>query len=370
MEQPYQVPDPDEIDLVNLLQKVWNGRKIAIKISMLFTLLGVIIALNSTNMYTASTTFILKGKSSQSGGGNLSGLASLAGISVGSTSGGDSEIPPNLYPLLIKSNPFVEALLKINVPKDGIMIGLKDYLSASTSSPSFLETIKKYTLGLPSLIKESLAGNQDVLKVLNNTLIKRLTIKEEGVYNRTKELISLEIDKKEGFVTLSVIAENPELAAIIAQNAQNLLQQEVIDFKIKNAKESLTFTENLYAEKKIAFEALQDELAIFRDQHQNISSGLFGNKMSRLASELAIASAVNEELAKQVEQARIQVSKDTPIFTIIDPVIIPNQRTSPKRKLIVLGYAFFGFLFGLGYALIKEPFAVMRKQILEGKRTA
>ncbi len=115
---------------------------------------------------------------------------------------------------------------------------------------------------------------------------------------------------------------------------------------------------------------MQDELATFRDQHQNISSGLFENKLSRLESELAIASAVNEELAKQVEQARIQVSKDTPIFTIIDPVVIPNQRTSPKRTLIVLGFTFLGFFLGLGYGVIKEPFAAMRKQVLEGNQSA
>ena len=29
MEQPHQVPESDEIDLVALLQKVWHGRKIA-----------------------------------------------------------------------------------------------------------------------------------------------------------------------------------------------------------------------------------------------------------------------------------------------------------------------------------------------------
>ena len=115
---------------------------------------------------------------------------------------------------------------------------------------------------------------------------------------------------------------------------------------------------------------MQDELAAFRDQHQNISSGLFENKLSRLESELTIASVVNEDLAKQVEQARIQVSRDTPIFTIIDPVVIPNQRTSPKRTLIVLGFTFFGFFLSLCYVLIKEPFAVMRKQVLEGNKTA
>ena len=79
MEQPHQLPESDEIDLVELLQKVWQGRKIAITISLVFALIGVIFALSSPNIYTATTTFILKGKSSGSAGGSLSGLASLGG---------------------------------------------------------------------------------------------------------------------------------------------------------------------------------------------------------------------------------------------------------------------------------------------------
>ena len=62
MEQPYQVPESDEIDLVELLQKVWQGRKIAIKISVVFALLGVIFALSSANVYTATTTLSQKEK--------------------------------------------------------------------------------------------------------------------------------------------------------------------------------------------------------------------------------------------------------------------------------------------------------------------
>ena len=116
----------------------------------------------------------------------------------------------------------------------------------------------------------------------------------------------------------------------------------------------------------MSLEAIQDELATFRDQHQNISSRLFKNKLSHLESELASASVVNEELAKQIEQARIQVSKGTPVFTIIDPVVIPNHRTSPRRTLIVVIFTFLGGVLGLGYTLAKEPFAKIIKQILEG----
>ena len=376
MEQPHQLPESDEIDLVELLQKVWQGRKIAIKISVVFALLGVIFALSSTNVYTATTTFIPKGKSSESVGGSLGSLASLAGISLGGMSGGDSEIPPTMYPMVLNSIPFLEKTLLLEVPLNGQNIVIKEYLLTQmyfkeSNSFDFLNFLKKYTIGLPALLKGKIFAKMNALpSAAENITIKRLTYEDEQLFNYLKGLVTISVDKKEGFITLSVQDKDPQVAAIIAQNTQHLLQQEVIDFKIKNAQELLTFTETLYTEKKVAFEALQDELASFRDQHQNISSGLFENKLSRLESELAIASAVNEELAKQVEQARIQVSKDTPIFTIIDPVVIPNQRTSPKRTLIVFGFTFLGFFLGLGYALIKEPFAAMRKQVLEGSKTA
>ena len=333
----------------------------------IFAIMGVIFALSSANVYTATTIFIPKGKNSASVGGSLSGLASLAGISLGGMSSGNSEIPPNLYPMLINSNPFIEKLLNSKVPKEGVLINLKDYLKDTSSTSSILSAMKKYTLGLPSVIKKRLSREKTEPVVYNNSgSIKKLTMKEEYIYSSTKKLITLNVDEKEGFVTLSVASKNPELAAFIVQNAQKLLQQEIIDFKIKNSQELLTFTNGLYNEKKMAFEVLQDKLASFRDQHQNISSRLFENKLSRLESELAIASAVNEELAKQVEQARIQVSKDTPVFTIIDPVVIPNHRTSPRRTLIVMIFTFLGGVLGLGYTLAKGPIAEIIKQILEG----
>ena len=371
MEQNIHDNELDDIELVALLQKVWQGRKIAIKMSVLFALLGILFALSRSNIYTATTTFILKGETSGSTVGGLGGLASIAGINLGSMSSGYSEIPPTLYPMLVKSNPFIEALLKEKVPKDGSMIELRGYLINSTITPGFLGTLKKYTIGLPRLIKTSLSKKKDELAVLANTgSIKSLTPKEESIYNTAMELITLNVDKKEGFVTLSVVLENPEGAAIIALSAQNLLQKAVINFKIKNAQELLTFTEVLCNEKRGTFETLQDELASFRDQHQNINSGLFENKLNRLETELAIASAIYKQLSMEVEQARIQLSRDTPIFTIINHVVIPNQRTSPKRTLIVLGFTFCGFLFGLGYGLIKEPFAAIRRQILDGNKSA
>jgi uncharacterized protein involved in exopolysaccharide biosynthesis len=100
---------------------------------------------------------------------------------------------------------------------------------------------------------------------------------------------------------------------------------------------------------------LQDERAVFVDKNINISSSLFQNKLNRLDSEVNISESIVQQLASQVEQAKLQVNKDTPVFTTIKPVTIPFKRTAPKRSLIVIGFALMGLVLSIGFVLSKEP---------------
>ena len=87
---------------------------------------------------------------------------------------------------------------------------------------------------------------------------------------------------------------------------------------------------------------------------------MFQNRLSRLDSDLNISESIVQQLASQVEQAKLQVNKDTPVFTTIKPVTVPFQRSAPKRSLIVIVFGFLGLVFSIGYVLVKEP----AKQIL------
>ena len=117
----------------------------------------------------------------------------------------------------------------------------------------------------------------------------------------------------------------------------------------------LDFATKLYSEKKNDYEKLQDQRAVFVDKNINISSSLFQNKLSRLESEVNIAQSIVQQLASQVEQAKLQVNKDTPVFTTIQPVTIPFERSAPKRSLIVVIFVFLGVIISVGYVLVKEP---------------
>ena len=137
----------------------------------------------------------------------------------------------------------------------------------------------------------------------------------------------------------------------------------MIDYKIKSASELLTFNQKQLDLKKIEFDSLQNKLALFKDSNLNIIDSRFENRLSGMEAEFGIVNAVYQELSKQLEQSKLQVSKDTPVFSVIKPVTIPNIRSAPKRSLIVLIYTFLGFVLGCGFVLAKDPLSQILKRI-------
>ena len=348
----------DEIDLIELLKKIYLEKKLILKISVLAALFGVVYALSQPNEYTSSTTFIPQLSSGvKTGGSSLSGLASLAGINIGSMES-SSEFPPTLYPQVVNGVPFRVELLSNEITLNNELVVVKDYFLENKSSFNILRTIKKYTIGLPSLI---LFKNQK--EYTNQSKIYSITEEDKGLFQILENNLSLSINEKEGFITISYTDNNKNVAAQVTQIAQNLLQEKIIEFKNKSSKEMLDFATKQYSDKKESYEKLQDERAVFVDKNINISSSLFQNKLSRLESEVNISESIVQQLASQVEQAKLQVNKDTPVFTTIKPVTIPFERSAPKRSLIVITFLFLGFVLSCGYVLVKEPASAILKSI-------
>ena len=350
----------DEIDLIELLKKVYLEKKFILKISILAALFGVVYALFQPNEFTSSTTFIPQLSSGvKTGGSSLGGLASLAGINIGSMES-SSEFPSSLYPQVVNGIPFKIDLLSSTINLNGKEILVKDYFSNQGSSLNFLATIKKYTIGLPSLLLGSFNA-QDVAQ--SKSEIYSVSQEDQALFNAIGGVLSLSINDKEGFITISFTDNDKNIAAQITQIAQTLLQKKIIEFKNKSSKEMLDFAIKQYEEKKTSYEKLQDERAIFVDKNINISSSLFQNKLSRIESEVSISASIVQQLASQVEQAKLQVNKDTPVFTTIQPVTIPFERSAPKRSLIVIVFGFLGIVISVGYVLIKEPAMEIIKSI-------
>jgi len=350
----------DEIDLIELLKKIYLKKKFIIKISLLASLFGIVYALFQPNEFTSSTTFIPQLSSGvKTGGSSLSGLASLAGINIGSMES-SSEFPPTLYPQVVNGVPFRVELLSNEITFNNELVAVKDYFLVNKTSFNILGTIKKYTIGLPSLI---LSSFKDQKEYTNESKIYSISKEDERLFKILQNNLSLYINEKEGFITIAFTDNNKNVAAQITQISQNLLQEKIIEFKNKSSKEMLDFALKQYSDKKESYEKLQDERAVFVDKNINISSSLFQNKLSRLESEVNISESIVQQLASQVEQAKLQVNKDTPVFTTIKPVTIPYERSAPNRSLIVIVFAFLGLVLSAGYVLVKEDLSDIIKSV-------
>ncbi len=352
-----QVFEDDSIDLVALLRQLYLGRWLIVKTVVVSALLGIVVALSTPNTYTSATTFIPQTGGSNAASSPLSGLASMVGIDLGATES-NRGIPPTLYPQLINSVPFKKELLTEQIRFGDNFISISDYLSSNSGGGfSFIGTLKKYTLGLPGVIMGALRGPTEEVIASENGQIYRINEKDRKLFGTLESKLQLSLNEKEGFVTLEFSDKDKFVASEVAERAKELLQARIIEFKNQSARELLALTSRQYEKNKIAYERLQDSLAIFKDQNLNISSSLYLNLLDRLERELYIASAITEQLATQVEKTKLQVNIDTPVFTIIDPVTVPFERSAPKRSLIVMFWTFLGLVLSAGYVLVREPAA-------------
>lgn len=106
-------PHDDEIDLRELFHVLWAGKKLIAGITLLFALASIIYALSLPNQYKASIVVAPADSGSSSLGavsGQLGGLASLAGITIGS--GETNEILEAME--VMQSWGFIEEFIHIN----------------------------------------------------------------------------------------------------------------------------------------------------------------------------------------------------------------------------------------------------------------
>ena len=213
-------------------------------------------------------------------------------------------------------------------------------------------TIVKYTIGLPGVIINAIRGEDTtMISAGQGSAIQSLSKDEKKMSEMLNDMISLNVNDKDGYVQLSASLGEPLAVAQLAERAQELLQTYITDFKIEKVKSNLTFVEQQYDAAKKRYEKMQDSLARFRDANKSFSSAVAKTQEEALTNEYNLTYSVYSELAKQMEQAKIAVNETTPILTIVEPVVVPIERSKPKRGLICVLFTFLGGFAGVGTVL-------------------
>ena len=359
--------EDDNIDLIALAKTVWGGRTSIIKTTLIFICIGFFVAITTPAVYTSSIILkpILSDSNSKLGGG-ISGLAAMAGINLGGSSGSSAEIHPTLYPKIFEDYNFQKELMESPLFDESLNseISFAKYYSEIHKASS-LQLIKKYTLGLPALLLRTLKksfSKKNEITWLNNNEFEIISETDQKLMQILKSQLSINVNEKKGFVSISANMPYKIHAAQMAKNVQNILQRKVIEHKIKKAEEDLAFIEERFLEKKMEFELAQKNLATYLDANKNVNTAIAKTQSERLESEFQLAFSVYSELAKQVESQKIRVKENTPVFVILQDAVIPLNKSNTSKSLILVVYSFLGIFLGIFIAFARPFIADIKKE--------
>lgn len=357
--------EDDSIDIIPFLKNIWSNRKFIISVSTLFFFTGCIVALLSPIVYTSQTTFVpqVSGQEMSINSNNrLGSLASLAGIKLNPTEvTSESYLSPLVYRNVVDSEEFSLKLLDqelINLNADKFTI--REYLLSTVNSFNFnpIGIIKKYTIGLflksdKNIINSDIQENYNFISQVDYDLIKLF-----------RQKFTIELNEKEGYIKVIAKDENPFISSQLVELVTKSLQTKIIEIRTNKINERLEFSKEQYELKEIEFNILQNKLALFKDSNKNISTARFRSELQKLESEYQLQQNILINLASEYNSNKIKLNKDTPIFSVIDEVSIPNERSKPRRTFIVIIFVFVGLVVSIVYILSKDQVINLVKEII------
>lgn len=306
---------PPSLDLVQFARVLVDNWRLVFLTPFLLAVASGALSYAMPKSYRAGVMFLAEREANLlAGAGALAGLAGQLGFQLGSSSGQS----PRFYADLAGSREMLERLLSTEMPPSGEVEArmLIDWIE-----PPMEDSVKRV---------------QRAVRRLNNAI----------------EVVA---DLQTGTVRVELEAPDP----IVAAAAANHLVEYFNDFNVvtrrSQAQERRGFVQERYEE--VAGELGEAESAVkdFLERnrlYQDSPELMYGYE--RLQRVVQLRHEVFITLAREVETARIEEVNDIPVLTVIDRAIPPVERSSPRRKLIVISVGLFSFVVMVVAAFILE----------------
>ncbi len=294
----------DEIDLRELFTAIWQGKWIIIAITTLFAVASVFYAINQPNIYK-SEALLAPAEQEQQGGlgalaGQFGGLASLAGVNLGSGGGVDKT---QMALEVLKSRKFTSEFIQ----KHNILPELMAAEAWNRKTNTIIYNEEVYDKAEKKWLREV------------KTPFKAEPSMQEA-YKKFKKIVNTNKDKETGMVTIAIEHISPYIA------------QQWVNWLIQDINKTMKQRDVLEANKSTDFLTKQIQL-------------------TKIADIRAVLYKLVEEQTKTIMFANV---RDEYVFKTIDPAIVPEQKLGPKRALIcILGALLGGMLSGI-FVLIRH----------------
>lgn len=281
--------------------------------------------------YTATTTFVLESGDNSSGGlGQVAGLAALAGLDFGSSSGGIFQ-GDNLLELY-KSRKMIEAALYDPTPYDSSILMIDKYLEVMGLKEKWM---KKNPALLTISFKEAKQKSSDLQRAKDsilNSIIANIS---------NKDLVVDKLDKK-----LSIIkVELRSPSEIFAKDFNSALVRKVNEFyvktKTKKSEDNIKILQHKTDSVRGVMNGAISSAAIVIDNTPNLNptkqaQRIIPTQRSQFSAETN--KAILSQLIQNLEMAKLSLMRETPLIQVIDEPVLPlSKKSIGLIKGIILG---------------------------------
>lgn len=363
---PYTPQEEEEleIDLMEYARKLWAARKLLLKVAGIAAVAGVIIALTTPKQYTVNVT--LAPEMSKSGGGSLSGIASMLGVG-GMNLGSDNDaLNVMLYPDIVSSTPFILDLMDTQVrtldeeQPDTTLVGyLTEYTGGSLLSTAVSLPFKAIG-AVVSLFKDKEEEGDGSINPF------QLTEEQSKIVEGLKQSIVASVDKKTGVTSVSVTMQDPLVAAIMTDTVVVKLKEHITKYRVSKAQEDCNYWEELNEQRKLEYYEKQKAYAEYADANKNVILESVKIEQARLQNEVNLAYQVYSNIANQLQMARAKVQEAKPVFAVVEPASVPLKPSGTSRKIILIGVVFLAVAGASAWILFgKDMWENLKKGLAE-----
>ncbi|MCC5943262.1 MAG: hypothetical protein JJU37_17090 [Balneolaceae bacterium] len=373
-----------EIDLVEKAELIWSERKLIIIISTLFFLLGLFHYSFAPSEYESTSMLIheIESTGNFDGGGAL--LRSLTGMNIPSSSGnlsaaatGRAPLPVSLYPLIINSTDFQKDLIlrELEFSTLDTNMTLYSYFNNHYQSPlrgRVYSYILDMSIYLPYNIYRAIRRNINsirnskrsesnstesseesiqVVEVIDERLLS-VSNSERRVIENMRNRITLNI----GGSTTEIITKlpDPKAAALVNAILVERIQDYMTEYRIEKAQQNLNAVIRQYNEARERYEDANQELARFQDENINLSTATARIHEEHLRNQRNLRFSVYNSISQEVEQARMVLEQQIPVFNVLEKPNIPNSASGGSSDLILVFSIVIGLFSGVGWVLVKN----------------
>lgn len=348
-----QPMEEDDFDWMGMLSKLLKNWKFIATVSFAFAVLGVGVALIQKRSYTVTATLAPEVKGKSGGGGGLSGIASMLGVGSMDLSGGADALNISLFPEISTSTPFVVSLFDVPVTPYVSKKELKAGAQPAVPIKLYDYMTREEGFSLGKLLKSFFPAEEEDEDA--PVKIDDLTKKQFGVVTALGKSFSANVDKKTGVTTVSVTMDDPRIATQLADTLCARLQDYIITYRTKKAKQDLDYYTKMSEETRAKMVKAQTAYASSVDRNRGVILQSLNTETARLQTEAQMAQQIYQQMEVHKNEAQAQYQELKPVYAVIQPATFPQQ-PNQSRKNTVLIFAFLGLVLSGAWVLYGKDF--------------